>query len=100
MGDIKNFIAARVAKELKDGDVVNLGIGLPTLVPNHLPEGVDLTLQSENGFVGLVPLEEGKESPHVMNAGGVMAGILKCRLICHYSRRPCGCNSPRLSSGR
>ena len=60
MGDIKNFIAARVAKELKDGDVVNLGIGLPTLVPNHLPEGVDLTLQSENGFVGLVPLEEGK----------------------------------------
>lgn len=106
MGDIKNFIAARVAKELKDGDVVNLGIGLPTLVPNHLPEGVDLTLQSENGFVGLVPLEEGKESPHVVNAGGVMAGIaddgafLKCRLICHYSRRPCGCNSPRLSSGR
>ena len=75
MGDIKNFIAARVAKELKDGDVVNLGIGLPTLVPNHLPEGVDLTLQSENGFVGLVPLEEGKESPHVVNAGGVMAGI-------------------------
>ena len=70
MGDIKNFIAARVAKELKDGDVVNLGIGLPTLVPNHLPEGVDLTLQSENGFVGLVPLEEGKESPHVVNAGG------------------------------
>ena len=61
MGDIKNFIAARVAKELKDGDVVNLGIGLPTLVPNHLPEGVDLTLQSENGFVGL--------------AGGAMAGI-------------------------
>jgi hypothetical protein len=75
MGDIKNFIAARVAKELKDGDVVNLGIGMPTLVPNHLPEGIDLTLQSENGFVGLVPLEEGKESPHVVNAGGVMAGI-------------------------
>ena len=64
MGDIKNFIAARVAKELKDGDVVNLGIGLPTLVPNHLPEGVDLTLQSENGFVGLVPLEEGKAVKH------------------------------------
>ena len=75
MGDIKNFSAARVAKELKDGDVVNLGIGLPTLVPNHLPEGVDLTLQSENGFVGLVPLEEGRESPHIVNAGGAMAGI-------------------------
>ena len=82
MGDIKNFIAARVAKELKDGDVVNLGIGLPTLVPNHLPEGVDLTLQSENGFVGLVPLEEGKESPHVVNAGGWPV----LRMMVHFSQ--------------
>ena len=104
MGDIKNFISARVAKELKDGDIVNLGIGLPTLVPNHLPEGVDLTLQSENGFVGLVPLEDGKESPHVVNAGGVMAGIADDGAFFSsadsFARRPCGCNSPRLSSGR
>lgn len=75
MADVKNFIAARVAKELKDGDVVNLGIGLPTLVPNYLPEGVDLTLQSENGYVGLIPLEPGKENPHIVNAGGALSAI-------------------------
>lgn len=75
MADIKGFIAARVAKELHDGDVVNLGIGLPTLVPNYLEPGIEVTLQSENGFVGLVPLEPGKENPHVCNAGGQLAGI-------------------------
>ncbi len=53
---IKGFVAKRVAKELKDGDVVNLGIGLPTLIPNYLPQDVDITLQSENGFVGIKKL--------------------------------------------
>ena len=52
---IKQNIAARVAKEIKDGDVVNLGIGLPTMVPNYLPEGVNVILQSENGYIGLGP---------------------------------------------
>lgn len=75
MSDLKNFIAARVAKELHDGDIVNLGIGLPTLVPNHLNPEIHITLQSENGFVGLMPVEKGKEDPHVVNAGGTYAGI-------------------------
>ena len=75
MTDIKNFIAARVAKELHDGDIVNLGIGLPTLIPAHLDPSVHIILQSENGFVGLKSVEKGKEDPHVVNAGGVYAGI-------------------------
>ena len=65
---IKSFIAQRVARELKDGDVVNLGIGLPTLIPNYLPEGVDITLQSENGFIGIGPTpEKGNEDKYIVN---------------------------------
>ena len=68
---IKPFIAKRAAKELHDGDVVNLGIGLPTLIPNFLPEGVKVVLQSENGMIGMGPTpEEGKEDPWFINAGG------------------------------
>lgn len=70
MADIKERIAARVAKELKDGDVVNLGIGLPTMVANFLPEGVHIILQSENGIMGMGPAaEKGKEDVDVINAG-------------------------------
>lgn len=70
MADIKEIIAARVAKELKDGDVVNLGIGLPTMVANFLPEGVHIVLQSENGIMGMGPAaEKGKEDVDIINAG-------------------------------
>lgn len=70
MADIKDIIAARVAKELKDGDVVNLGIGLPTMVANFLPEGVHIVLQSENGIMGMgAAAEKGKEDVDVVNAG-------------------------------
>ena len=69
--EIRNFIARRAAKELKDGDVVNLGIGLPTAIPNFLPQGVNVILQSENGLIGMGPTpEEGKENPFYTNAGG------------------------------
>lgn len=72
----KAFIAKRVAKELHDGDVVNLGIGLPTMVASYVPEGMDVTFQSENGFVGLGPApEEGKEDKDIVNAGGMPVTI-------------------------
>jgi acetate CoA/acetoacetate CoA-transferase beta subunit len=70
----KQVIAARVAKELNDGDVVNLGIGLPTMVPNYLPEDVNVILQSENGYIGLGPLN-GEIDPDLVNAGGQPSGI-------------------------
>ena len=73
--DAKNLIASRIAQVLKDGDVVNLGIGLPTLIPNFLPEGVHITLQSENGFLGLGPLE-GEPLPDLVNAGGKSCGMV------------------------
>jgi len=70
MADIKEIIAARVAKELKDGDVVNLGIGLPTMVANFLPEGVHIVLQSENGIMGMgSAAEKGSEDVDIVNAG-------------------------------
>ena len=69
--DAKNFIAARVAKELKDGDVVNLGIGLPTLVANYVPENVHITLQAEHGILGAGPAAKpGEEDSEICNAGG------------------------------
>jgi acetate CoA/acetoacetate CoA-transferase beta subunit len=74
MANAKEIIARRVAAELKDGELVNLGIGLPTLVPNYLSEDVAIVLQSENGFVGLGPVTE--PDPDLSNAGGVPAGII------------------------
>jgi len=70
MADVKAIIAKRVAKELKDGNVVNLGIGLPTLVVDYLPEDAAITFQSENGIMGMGPAaESGKEDLDIMNAG-------------------------------
>lgn len=70
----KEQIAHRVALALNDGDIVNLGIGLPTLVANYLPENIHITLQSENGFLGLGPLTE--SNPNLVNAGGQPCGIV------------------------
>ena len=75
--EVKAFIARRVARELKDGDVVNLGIGLPTLVAGFVPRGVLIFFQSENGFIGVgPPPAPGAEDPRIVNAGGQCVTIL------------------------
>ena len=74
---MRERIAKRVAKEFSNGDVVNLGIGLPTLVANYIPENISITLQSENGFLGIGPAPQaGEEIPNLVNAGGQPVSIL------------------------
>ena len=69
--EMREVIAKRAAKELHDGDVVNLGIGIPTMIPNYLPKGVTVTLQTENGAMGMGPTPaEGQEDKNLINAGG------------------------------
>jgi len=75
--DSKNLIAKRVALELKDGMLVNLGIGLPTLVPHYLPSDVTVFFQSENGIIGMAPIPgQGMEDPSLTDAGGGYVGAI------------------------
>ncbi|MCB5255880.1 MAG: CoA transferase subunit B [Candidatus Cloacimonetes bacterium] len=76
--DKRQMIGSRIAREFKDGDYVNLGIGLPTMAVDYIPEGVHVVFQSENGMLGVGPSPaEGKEDPDMINAGGGFITALK-----------------------
>ena len=73
----KERIARRVARDLNDGDMVNLGIGLPTMVADYVPEGIEITLQSENGILGMGPLASSATADkHLINSGGQNVTVL------------------------
>jgi 3-oxoacid CoA-transferase B subunit len=77
MADIRERIVKRVAGFFKDGDLVNLGIGMPTMLANFIPDGINILLQSENGFTGIGPSPEaGMEDKDTVNAGGAPVTIL------------------------
>ncbi len=77
MSEIRERIVKRVAGFFQDGDLVNLGIGMPTMVANYIPENINVLLQSENGFIGIGPSPEaGQEDKDVVNAGGMPVTIV------------------------
>lgn len=74
--DIKEIIARRAAQEFKDGDIVNLGIGIPTLAANFIPKGINVIIHSENGIVGMgASPSKGEENPDITNAGGAFSTV-------------------------
>ncbi len=76
--DVRERIVKRVAKELRDGDIVNLGIGMPTKVANYIEDDVEVIFQSENGYIGMGGAPEaGKEDPDLVNAGGMHVTVKK-----------------------
>ncbi|USK37594.1 3-oxoacid CoA-transferase subunit B [Cytobacillus firmus] len=81
--EIRNRIAKRAAEEIKNGMIVNLGIGIPSLVPNHLPAGTNVMFHAENGITGMGPSpEKGKEDENLCNAGGFPVSIVKGASYC------------------
>jgi acetate CoA/acetoacetate CoA-transferase beta subunit len=76
--DKRELITRRIAREFKDGDVINLGIGMPTMVANYIPKGISVILQSENGLLGLGPrADESNINPNITDAGGGYVTVLK-----------------------
>ena len=102
--DAQTIIARRVAKELRNGDLVNLGIGIPTLVANYVPPGLNVFFQSENGLIGTGPIpEQGMAHPLLTDAGGrpisALLGASTLPAVKTKASRPCkaAASKPTLS---